>query len=1030
MPINLDEYVKARSRHKILARRLIIALLSLAILYAVFIFTGRFLLHLTIEQITELTGTKIDFESIDYNLNGSVIIRKLVMTPYQRQGGDDTILKAETLYARFGIASLLLLHPKLKKISVNDFTFNARYDLDAKLWNIGTIKIKPPKGGTGKMPFIHLDRGVLKYSKFSNKQSKTIIAIPIYATLSPAKEQWGGYSFNITTARKPSIGRNTLTGLWQPPGRVTITGGLALTEIPLFDRAWTINAMGAELNYNRTNTFSLKLKLTDLLGKEIPPPETFTQQMPAFFSGTSFFKVLQKFFGRYRPTGKIDMNLQVIGNFERLNETTLQGKVYCKDVSIYDRRFPYPVEHVTGVVDLTEQSAVLNNLSGKHGDVEVTFNGFSKGFGTNRQYEIQITSDNMALDSDLYNALSTRYKRSWSTFSPSGLAAVDYRLSRQSPTEKKRALAVKLLGAEAVYDHFPYPLKNLTGNLLFTRDRVAISNVISEYDGRKMTINGKVTACGTDRPISNISVKAENIPLDSALAAALSDRQRQFYTKLDMTGAADADVKIFTPWENLDPTTFTADVSFKGTSLRVPVLRQEDPNGPVEVIQSPLVITDISAQAVFTPDLIRIEDLNGQYSQGLVSMTGRIWPGTDTEPPRYCLLLNAEQTDLNEDLISVLPPASARIVSELQPAGKINLTANLNRAATKDCSDYEMIVDCLGNSINFEPFPYPLKDIIGRLIITENSITLADITATAAYGTPQAPNAPILKINGQISLTESTSPNGWFQPSAGDITLTADGFRIKGKSLTNLKTNIYYNGDRQTWLTKNLIADCYDGRLAGILELKQSPQAPLEQTEYTLQVGFEDVDLKQFLRDSKRNKVRLEDLSDETHHNSNTTGKMSGLLNITGRFGQNLPYIGRCRLLITDMQVGKVSPMAKLLQVLQLTEPSDCAFQRMLVDSYIKDNRLFFEKFDLSGESVAFNGSGSLDLQTMDVDLTLTARGDRLATAEPSVLQSLTDALGTAVVRMEVTGNIYDPHVETKTLPVIQDSLQILGTPE
>ncbi|UCE99216.1 MAG: hypothetical protein JSV82_08610 [Planctomycetota bacterium] len=1016
---NSDEYAKARSRYTILLRRLMIVLLSLAILYTVFIFTGRFLLHLTLEQITELTGTTFDFESIDYNLNGSVVIKKLVITPYQKQEGDDTILKAETVYARFGIASVLLLHPRLKTISVNDFTFNARYDLDAKRWNIETIKIKPPKKGTGKIPFIHLERGVLKYSKYSKGRSQTIMAIPIYATLSPAKQQRGGYSFNITTTRKPSFGRNTLSGLWQRPGRVILTGGLSLTEIPLFDRAWIINAIDAELNYNRTNTFSLKLKLIDLLGKEIPPPDTFAQQMPAFFSGTEFLKGLHKFFGRYRPTGKIDIGLEAFGNFERLNQTTLQGNVYCKDVSICDRRFPYPVEHLTGWIDLTEQGALLKNLSGKHGDVEVTIDGFSKGYGPNRQYDIQITSDNMALDGDLYNALSTKYKKFWSTFSPSGLAAIDYRFSRQSPTDKKRSLAVKVLGAEASYHRFPYPLKNLSGNLLFAHDSVTVSNVISQYDGREIILNGEVTACSTDRPISDISVEAEDVPLDPTLAAALPDRQRDFYTKLDMSGAADANIKIFTPKQSLEPTTFTADVTFNKTSLRVPVLRQEEPNGPVVVSQSPLIISDISAKTVFTPDLIRIEDSKGRYSQGLVSMTGRIWPATETEPPRYCMQLNAEETELNEDLISVLPAASAKIVTELQPAGKINLTANLNRAATKDCPDYEIFVDCLGNSINFEPFPYPLKDIIGRLIITENSVTLADIAASPAYDIAAMPNAPTMEINGQISLTQTTSPKGWFEPSAGDISLTADSFSIKGKSLTNFKTNLYYVADRQMWLTKNLIADWYDGKLAGRLELKQRPQASLQQTDYILQVGFENIDLNQFLSDRKPK---------DSYGTSHTTGKMSGSLNVTGQLDQNLPHIGRCRLLITDMQVGKLSPLAKLLQVLQLTEPSDYAFQRMLVDSYIKDDRLFLEKFDLSGESLAFKGTGYLDLQSRDVDLTLTARGDRLATAEPSVLQSLTDALGTAVVRLEVTGSVYDPHVETKTLPVFQDSLQILGT--
>jgi len=128
------------------------------------------------------------------------------------------------------------------------------------------------------------------------------------------------------------------------------------------------------------------------------------------------------------------------------------------------------------------------------------------------------------------------------------------------------------------------------------------------------------------------------------------------------------------------------------------------------------------------------------------------------------------------------------------------------------------------------------------------------------------------------------------------------------------------------------------------------------------------------------------------------------------------------------MQVGKVSPLGKLLCVLKLTEPTDFAFEQMLVDSYIKRDSLFIERFDLSGESVAFKGSGKMDLRGHNVDLTLTARGRRLATAEPSIWQSLTENLGQAVVRMEVTGDIYEPQIKTTALPVIKDSLGILGT--
>ena len=64
-----------------------------------------------------------------------------------------------------------------------------------------------------------------------------------------------------------------------------------------------------------------------------------------------------------------------------------------------------------------------------------------------------------------------------------------------------------------------------------------------------------------------------------------------------------------------------------------------------------------------------------------------------------------------------------------------------------------------------------------------------------------------------------------------------------------------------------------------------------------------------------------------------------------------------------------------------------------------------------------------------ELNLILTARGQRVAGTEPSVLQSLTEGIGGGMVRIEVTGTAGAPQVETKTLPVFEDSLKILGEP-
>ena len=61
----------------------------------------------------------------------------------------------------------------------------------------------------------------------------------------------------------------------------------------------------------------------------------------------------------------------------------------------------------------------------------------------------------------VYNALGTKQKKFWRMFSPRGVAAVNYSLGRQSQTDKTMALAAELLDAQAEYQYFPYPLKNL-----------------------------------------------------------------------------------------------------------------------------------------------------------------------------------------------------------------------------------------------------------------------------------------------------------------------------------------------------------------------------------------------------------------------------------------------------------------------------------------------------------------------------------------------------------------------------------------
>jgi hypothetical protein len=1078
-----------KPRRKKIFYWLVASLLLAPLLWFFYIEGGLALSYLAIRQIARLTNTTIKTGSIEFQTDGSVFIKQLVISP-KNEKGRDTIFQAKTVYARFNPASLLLLRPRPKVMNVANFVFNAQYDLDTGLSNLSGIKITPPKGPVGDMPRILLKNGTLQYSKISNGQSQIAVSIPLDASFGLKEDPNEGYKFEITTATMSSgHGKSRLTGSWKP-GIVTVTGGISSIDVPELEMAWFVDVLAAQFKYDQNNDFVLTLNMPDLQSRRSAALDRLASVGPAFLGKTGLFTALQGFLDRYQPQGLVDIGLEVTGNMGQLSESELTGTVQCKDVTFGYYNFPYTIDHLTGQIDFTKNSVNLNNLRGKHKDANFFFNGWARDFGPDRKYQIRITSDNMPLDADLYEALNAKQKKFWTAFSPVGNAGVDLQLNRQSKTDKQTQLELQLLGIEAVYRNFPYKLQNLTGKLFFDSNNIIFSDVISQINDRKIALRGLIETSDTDRPaVYDFTIKVHNIPFDTKLQAALTDKQKNLYKQLSPVGLTGGWIKISR--QGSEPASFTADLSINNASLKLD--------------QFPLPVSDITTKVIFTPNLIVIKEFSGLYCDDPVSMTGHVYLDEEYRQSSYHLVLKLEQTQLSDYLFDLMPEALKKFVTELKPAGRINLTADLNKESLEKPPDYGITLDCQHNSVTIPKLPYPLKDINGTLIIKDNSIKLKDVTATTDSNVPGDSKLPAIKLNGELILTNDTynsiilklsakdlifdeqlalalpqyarplynklSPAGHFDLDfdkirisrtdnglnsidfTGTVSLidssinmsgtkiglnapittkgtyiTGEGFsscqntlnggtlKILGKTLTNLKGNICYDSDACYWSTHDFIADFYDGKLKGNFEFKQ-PAGQAEQ--YVLKTGFENVDLKQFLSDTT---------SGQAPEKGHTSGNMTGSLSLNASLDDNSSRIGSCRLSITDMQVGKLSPLAKVLQVLQLSGLENYAFDRMYVDSFIQRNSLFIRKLDLSGQSTAFYGSGTMDLQSRNINMSLTSRGKRLATDDPSLLQSLTEGLGQAVVRMDVTGDLYDPKVTTKTLPVIEQTLRIFGT--
>jgi hypothetical protein len=971
--------------------------LTSVLLWIVFAVAGRMLPKIALKQISELTNTQIDVKSVDFKFDGSVLIRDLVVRPHGEAGYDDSILRAKTVRVHFRLGSMLKFRPRVKEVFVDDFVLRAQYDSDSGEWNLSALKIQIPLEGARRMPLVWLENGTVEYSKVVGGRVRVLASSPVWAGFRPAQKLIGGYSFNISGASKQSLEGTAVFGSWQP-GRIVVGGRISSKDVPGFERPWNIKSLDAELDYEPNKSCVLTAKVKDF---NCPPSElrnVFAFDTKSVAEKLPFVDALQHFFNQYGPSGKIDVDLRASGNLERASEIAIAGRAYCSDVAICDRSFAYKVEHITGQIDLTEKSAKLNGLTGRHGEVELTLDGWAADFGPDWKYNLQITSDNMLLDSDLYSALNKKEQMFWSAFSPAGVAAINYSRSRLSPTETQSALAVQLLDVEGRYAGFGYPLKHMKGMLFFGTDNVAFSDVVSEWDGRKITINGKANISG-EQPVYDFSIKGEGIPLDTTLAEALPAAQREFYNQFEASGHFDATVKVF---NSEGKGTFTAEIFPKNSSIKAKAL--------------PVAISDVTGKVVFNPDVLDINELSGRYGAGTVGLSGRVWPASKEREMGYCLSMRAKKIELNEEMAGTLPKPLAELVGQLRPSGEVSLTADMSRNMDSNCGADRLIIECLGNTIDCNLLPYPLRDISGRIAITQSQIALEDVTARALHTIHGMPVESVMKMTGKVVMGEG-SAGGGMQITAGDINFSGENIRFKGKSLARVDTVLGYDAKSGQWLSRYFVADFYDGKMIGKFQLNKSVDGGLD---YLLEASVAGADLKRFLSDTEK-----ESQPDE-HYSS---GSINGSLSVVGSIVDDNIRLGRCRVKIIDMEVGKMSPLANLLTVLKLTEPSDYAFDQMLVDAYIQDNRMFFRQFDLSGKSLAFDGSGWLDLKTDNINLTLTARGRRLATASPSILQSLTEGLGRAVVRVEVKGQANDPQVTTRPLPVIRETLEILGTP-
>ncbi len=1050
----------------------------------------RILRPAALRRMKLLGGGNVSMGTVQFKGGGTVVINDLRIGP-ALESFDRQILVARKVETKFSLLSMLTFRPRFKQIVLTGADIKVEYDRDTRQWNMSNLNVALLARAGAKLPVIVLKDSRVHFCTIKNEEIKPHIVVGIDASFASVPNVRGAYGFYIRANDELAYEGSYLRGVLRTgsTGGVVINQGrIVMGESPVLGNVWSIEDLTAEVEYDqrqivcrqfrwRTGAksrgsiegvisnykdqaeYSLRIDLDDWLVTPEPTKDALVYNKDVLeLLGYG----LGEFFEMYCPEGTGGLDVRASGRVSDFSHSTWTGDIYLEDISVCCTEFPYPLKHMTGTLKLPQSTEatdiVFENLRCSHGDVELVISGNAFMADDGKWgHDVHVSSDNMRLDETLYEALDAQQKSLWKTFSPTGNAKIDFRFGREPGGPVEERLVVDLDGAGALYEHFPYPLENLTGRVIVEGDQVTLKDVVSRYEGddRVITLNGSVVGITSDRPRFNMVIDANSVPIDATLRAALPERQRRFYEHFEVDAITDSVITVFPNEVGRRPVEYIAKVRIRDASM---VYRE-----------FPLPLTDVDVDAELTADVIVLKKMTARNGTGRIEVSGHIRPATErVAKPEYCLSIRADQLQLDAEWLSKLPPKAAEAAARLKPRGRINIAGDINIDSDKaDCPEFRLDIECLGNSFYIEQLPRPVENVTGRIEITTANVRLKDFRipnialdehlakilpqdTAKVYKSFSPVGAVDLNIDeaqfsrdsqdrAQIDLTGKAILLDFgfgdinrfggmdgvldFKASyrtdegllAGSADLSASGLTIKNRILTDIHAAAVYNPEDRTFVSRDFSARFYGGRISGDAELIQQETGEMR---YRIETVFDGIEFGNMMNAGRP--------IQEGPVPAGGKGVLCGSFNLQGITAAADSRTGRLNIGIRDMQLARRSLLGKILATMQLNNPTDYMFSDMSVDAFVKGSDLVLQDVYMSGESFVLLGRGSIDLKNNALDLEFSSYGS-VMTSRPSFLETLARGLGSAVIKVEVYGSVDQPRIVTTPLPVLTTPFSLFG---
>jgi hypothetical protein len=716
---------------------------------------------------------------------------------------------------------------------------------------------------------------------------------------------------------------------------------------------------------------------------------------------------------RFRPLGPVDAGLRLQFNG---HEWQPQLTANCRGISLTDiEKFPYAVEQTLGqvvyrpsqaggpdqlTIDLTGVAAGrpvrieadLKHLAAREPDgvttdtdlatKETTLSAGPRVAGYRGRPAVRrppprphpigwvkITGTDIPLHEKLIAAIPPTGQPFVRSLQAQGAVDFTFRAEWKELSQPRAdvTLDIGLKGCAVKFERFPLPLRGVKG-LVSARDwRWKLQDIVAygANDSTVVTCDGDVVPQGAGWH-ADLTIDAQNLPLDESLKMALSAGAQQAWDELRPQGRIDAAVHVVHD-------------SQQSTPVVEVVVRPHERTVSLQLARFPYRLEQVEGEATCKPGRVDFRNVLARHDREVFSAERGSWNGTPGGGWQVALNgCNIDRIAPHRELIGALPLRLQKAIERLEPLGTFGV---------------------YNSSLSFAKSPNSER------IAAAWDVNLDCHQAVLRGG------LPMQSVTGGIRLFGRDDSQLAY--TAGELDL--DSIVWNDVQLTNVHGPIWLDdsvclfGEQATQKlgqpVRRMTADAYGGSLAANVAVQHDPGS-----SYQIDLALGAANLARFAN---------ERLGGPTDMN----GTVSGRLALSGSGSSPQTLNGAGELHVVDANIYKLPLLVSMLKVPNLRNrtPDTTAFNRCDMKFTIQGDRMYFEQLNLLGDAVSLYGKGEsgFDRRLDLVFYTL------LEPAMPIPLwKTIAGQVSQHTLQLNVVGTWDHPEVRPETLPGVSQVLQ------